>query len=72
MGLIMKFETSYEETIFNEAIYFAAVRRVGGIKTRAEFKALDEAKEYGASFGDNRTMVYAINQLGCSAHICNS
>lgn len=72
MGLIMKFTTSYEETIFNEAIYFAAVRRVAGIKTRAEFKALNEAKEYGTSFGDNRTMVYAVNKLGCSAHICNA
>jgi hypothetical protein len=68
----MKFTTSYEETIFNAATHFVAVRRVSGIKTRAEFKALDEAKEYGTSFGDNRTMVYAVNELGCSAHICNA
>jgi|TARA_B100000497_G_C7602942_1_gene362218 hypothetical protein len=68
----MKFTTSYEETIFNTATHFVAVRRVAGIKTRAEFKALNEAKEYGTSFGDNRTMVYAVNELGSSAHICNA
>ena len=68
----MNFATKYEEKIFNEATYFVAVRRVAGIKTRAEFKVLDEAKEYGTSFGDKRTMVYAVNEHGSAAHICNA
>lgn len=68
----MNFTTCYEEKIFNEATHFVAVRRVAGIKTRAEFKVLDEAKEYGTSFGDKRTMVYAVNEHGSAAHICNA
>lgn len=68
----MKFATWYEEKIFNEATHFVAVRRVAGIKTRAEFKNIDDAKEYGTSFGDKRTMVYAVNDHGSAAHICNA
>ena len=68
----MNFATLYEEKIYNEATHFVAVRRVAGIKTRAEFKVLDEAKEYGTSFGDKRTMVYAVNEHGSAAHICNA
>lgn len=68
----MNFATRYEEKIFNEATHFVAVRRISGIKTRAEFKGLDEAKEYGTSFGDKRTMIYAVNEIGSSAHICNA
>lgn len=69
--MTIKFQTAYEEKIFNEATYFVAVRRVASIKTRAEFKVLDEAKKYGTSFGDKRTMIYAVNKQGSSAHICN-
>ena len=68
----MNFATEYEEKIFNEATHFVAVRRVAGVKTRAEFKLLDEAKEYGTSFGDKRTMLYAVNEHGSAAHICNA
>jgi len=68
----MTFATWYEEKIFKEATHFVAVRRVAGIKTRAEFKNIDEAKEYGTSFGDKRTMVYAVNDHGSAAHICNA
>jgi hypothetical protein len=68
----MNFATWYEEKIYNEATHFVAVRRVAGIKTRAEFKVFDEAKEYGTSFGDKRTMVYAVNEHGSAAHICNA
>lgn len=68
----MTFATWYEEKIFNEATYFVAVRRVAGIKTRAEFKNIEDAKEYGTSFGDKRTMVYAVNDHGSAAHICNA
>jgi hypothetical protein len=72
MEVHMNFATWYEEKIYNEATHFVAVRRVAGIKTRAEFKVLDEAKEYGTSFGDKRTMVYAVNEHGSAAHICNA
>jgi hypothetical protein len=68
----MTFATWYEEKIFNEATHFVAVRRVAGTKTRAEFKNIDDAKEYGTSFGDKRTMVYAVNDHGSAAHICNA
>lgn len=65
------FQTDYEKKIYNERTHFVAVRRIAGIKTRAEFKSLDEAHEYGISFGDKRTMIYAVNDMGLSAHIIN-
>lgn len=67
----MKFATSYEEKIFNEATYFVCVRRVRGTKFRQEIASFDMAPEVGAQFGDKRTMVYAVNQMGSAAHICN-
>ena len=33
---------------------------------------MDDAKAYAATYGDKRTMVYAVNALGNSAHICNA
>ena len=73
MGLIMKFTTSYEETIFNEAIHFIAVRGSNSRnRTRQEFSTFEAAKQYGSEYGDKRTMVYAVNELGSAAHICNA
>lgn len=69
----MKFATTYEEQIFNEAVQFVAVRGSNSRnRTRQEFSTFEAAKQCGAEYGDNRTMVYAVNKHGSAAHICNA
>jgi len=63
---------THEEFCFKTAIMFVAIRRIQGTKTRAEFTTIDEAKEYGGTFNDGRTMIYAVNNLGNNAHITNA
>jgi len=53
------------------ATHFVAVRGRGQQRTRKDCATMDDAKAYGAAYGDKRTMVYAVNALGNSAHICN-
>lgn len=67
----MQFTTGYEEKIFNEATYFVAVRGKGTNRTRTECNTFNEAKECGSQYSDTRTMIYAVNELGSAAHICN-
>ena len=65
--------TNPHETYCNEtATHFVAVRGRGHMRTRKDCATMDEAKAYGATYGDKRTMVYAVNALGNSAHICNA
>lgn len=67
----MQFTTGYEEKIFNEATYFVAVRGKGKHRIRTECTTFNEAKEFGSNHSDKRTMIYAVNELGSAAHICN-
>lgn len=68
----MTFTNAHEEYCFNTATSFSAVRGLGYKRTRVDFNTFDKAKEYAIKFSDKRTMIYAINDLGNNAHICNS
>ena len=41
-------------------------------RTRQQFATLPEAQAFGAAIGDGRTMIYAVTDLGHSAHITNA
>ena len=62
---------SHEAFCLKTATHFSAVRGVGVKRTRQDFTSLEDAKTYAATFGDKRTMVYAINGMGNNAHIGN-
>lgn len=63
----------HEEFCRNTATHFVAVRgRTPATRTRVEFATLEDARAYGATFGDRRTMVYAVNGVGNSAHLENA
>ena len=69
----MKFVTSHQEHCFKNAVYFTAVR--GGKpqnRIREEFKTFEEACAYGATFGDKRTMIYAVTVEERAEHIVNA
>lgn len=54
------------------AAYFTAVRgRNPTNRTRLEFPSLNEAQQYGATFADGRTMIYAVTARGNADHIMN-
>lgn len=60
---------AYQADILARAEYYTAVRGFGGNRTRAEFKRLEDAKAAAASFGDGRTMIYAVAGNGQSIFI---
>ena len=63
----------HETFCLNTATHFVAARgRTPRQRTREEFATLEAAKEYAADKGDSKTMIYAVNALGNSAHICNA
>jgi hypothetical protein len=63
----------HELFCLSNAAYFTAVRgHRPATRTRIEFPTLDAAKEYGAGFGDRRTMIYAVTEQGNAAHITNA
>jgi len=66
------FKTPHERAVFERAVLFTAVRGLKASRTREEFPSLEDAVAYGAEFGDRRTMIYAVDDLGASAHICNA
>jgi hypothetical protein len=70
----MTFINPHEEFCFNTATSFAAVRGriAAGTRTRKVFSSIDEATAYAQTFSDKKTMIYAINALGNSAHIFNA
>lgn len=63
---------TYEADCLNNAVAFTAVRGFGSKRTRAEFTTFDDAVQHAATFGDKRTMIYAIVDFGNAAHICNA
>ena len=68
-----KTENPHEAFCLATATHFAAVRgRQPSQRVRYEVQSLEAAKAIGAGYGDGRTMIYAINALGNSAHICNA
>lgn len=70
--MTIDFKTPREREIFERAVLFTAVRGVIGNRTRAEFPCFEDAIAYSVEFGDRRTMIYAVDDLGAAAHICNA
>lgn len=65
--------TPHEEFCLKTATSFSAVRgRTPRQRVRFDAVTMDAAIEYAAQFADGRTMIYAINDLGNSAHIRNA
>jgi len=63
----------HETFCLANADHFTAARgRIAGHRTVAKFPSLDAAKAYASTFGDRRTMIYAVTALGNSAHITNA
>jgi len=67
----MTFTNPHEQFCFDTATHFNAVRGRGFKRSVEVCKTFTEAQAYAAKHGDKRTMIYAINDLGNSAHICN-
>ena len=62
--------TPHEKFCYEPATHFSAISgRTPSQRTRKEFGSIAEAVAYGGAFGDCRTMIYAVNELGNSAHI---
>jgi hypothetical protein len=65
--------TGYEATCLATADHFIACRgSKPGTRIRARFDRIDEAEAFAASFGDSRTMIYAVTAEGRSGHIKNA
>ena len=68
-----KTENPHEAMCLATATFFVAVRgRQPSQRVRYEVATIEAAKAIGAAYGDARTMIYAVNALGNSAHICNA
>lgn len=69
----MKPLANHEEFCLKNATHFVAARgRTPATRTREQFAPLPEAQAIGAAIGDGRTMIYAVTDLGHSAHITNA
>jgi len=65
------FQTPHEQFCFETATGFNAVRGRGVSRIKETFSTFASALEYADQYVDGRTMLYAINDMGNSAHICN-
>ena len=68
----MHFEDTHSQFCFDTAIYFTAVRGFGRNRTRNDFTKYADAIRYADTYQDTRTMIYAVNDLGNSAHLHNA
>ncbi len=69
----MVFNDPQRDFCFRNAAYFTAVRGLRPTtRTREEFKTFEEACDYSRSFGDKRTMIYAVTKEGRDSHIVNA
>jgi len=66
--------TPYEKNCLQNASFFTAIRGASPQnRIRAEFSSLDDAMSYAKNtFSDGRTMIYAVTDMGLSAHITNA
>lgn len=64
--------TGHEAYCLANAAEFSAARGRGATRTIKTFPTQAEAETFAASFGDGRTMIYAITPDGHSAHIRNA
>ena len=68
----MTFKTPREEQVIAAAVAYTAVRGVLSNRVRIDCASLQEAEEAAASYGDGRTMIYAVDANGGAAHIKNA
>lgn len=65
--------TGHEAACLAAADHFIAVRGLKpATRTRDRFDRMDQAEAFAATFGDRRTMIYAVTAEGRSAHIKNA
>ena len=64
---------SHENYCMENADHFTAVRgRTIRDRTKSKFKTMQDAEHFAASFGDGRTMIYAVSVNGNAAHVKNA
>ena len=65
--------TGHEAKCLAAAGHFIACRgSKPAARVHARFDRIDQAEAFAATFGDSRTMIYAITAEGRSAHIKNA
>lgn len=65
--------TGHEANCLTAADHFIACRGLKpATRIRARFDRIDQAESFAATFGDSRTMIYAVTAEGRSAHIKNA
>jgi len=65
--------TPHEKHCFENAAYFTTVRGRSPVnREKHRHLTFEQAQEYAKSWGDGRTMIYAVTGSGRDAHICNS
>jgi len=65
--------TGHEAKYLADADHFIDCRgSKPATRIRARFDRIDQAEAFAATFGDSRTMIYAVSAEGCSAHIKNA
>ena len=62
----------HETFCLDNAASFTAVRGFGKNRIRTDHATKTEAEAQAKTYGDGRTMIYAITPQGNSAHICNA
>ena len=62
----------HETFCLDNAVSFTAVRGFGAKRIRTDHATKAEAEAKAKTYGDGRTMIYAITAQGNSAHICNA
>jgi len=65
-------QNPHEIFCLENAASFTAVRGFGQKRIRTEHATIEDAQAKAATYGDGRTMIYAITDAGNSAHICNA
>ena len=68
---VIDFSTDYERLIYDQRTHFVCVRGRGKKRVRQKCDTELDVLDFVTQFADNRTMVYAVNKIGSSAHICN-
>jgi len=65
--------TEYEQDVIANADHWTAARgRVRSNRTVERFESLADARAYAQKMGDGRTMIYAVDANGMSAHVENA
>lgn len=69
----MKRTNPHEQFCFDTATLFTAVRGANPrTRVRKDCATIEEAEAFASTYGDGRTMIYAVNAVGNSAHIKNA